>query len=509
MLKRAKPDFDCEWFSAISAIPTEQAIVDLFLPRGIYPNVKPLFNARLHRSIAVIPPRRDRRPLPGELKLPEVAGQSSDRLDLDKLEGPARYCDAQARLFRREEPQPDRTRAGDMPDAFLRESRGRVPVVILNGFLGSGKTTLLKNLLAQARRREMKIGVVVNDMSELDVDGQLVAESDLLEHEGRHFRTIHDCVLSSHKGIGRLREAVDSLLADGPLDLILVETSGSCHPMPLVEFFLGRSDVRLTGVLVLVDAAMIDGDYGGGRRIVPTMQRNLQAGRRDTTNLLVEQVMFCSHLILTKIDRIDDAKIRPIAEALHDLNPFVSVGSAPFGNLPLDDILAMQDYHVGRVAKLFEELRPAIEIEQQNDRPYGLATRVLHDDRPFHPQRLFDTCQHHLGQHIYRSKGFFYLPSRDDVSLLWNQAAGGVDLELVGHWRAGILEDEGVNLDAQEREALRAQLAKHPGRFGDRRCHLTVIGDASHIDRFTDALRACFLTEAEIDAWQSGRPFPD
>ena len=183
--------------------------------------------------------------------------------------------------------------------------------------------------------------------------------------------------------------------------------------------------------------------------------------------------------------------------------------SLPFGNLPLEDLQAMPEYDYHRVQPLIEELSPGFESEGSDDRPYDLATRVIKDDRPFHPQRLWDTCTQHLGQHIYRSKGFFYLCSRDDVSLLWNQAAAGISLELVGFWRAGILEDEENNLDEMEKEGLRQRLAEEPGRFGDRQCHLTVIGDKNQVDQFTESLMECFLTEDEILRWQSGEAFPD
>ena len=95
------------------------------------------------------------------------------------------------------------------------------------------------------------------------------------------------------------------------------------------------------------------------------------------------------------------------------------------------------------------------------------------------------------------------------MSLLWNQAAGGINLDLIGFWRAGILEDENNNLDQAERDGLRAWLADEPGRFGDRHCHLTVIGDRNQVDQFTDALTKCFLTEEEITRWQAGEVFPD
>ena len=389
------------------------------------------------------------------------------------------------------------------------ESTERVPVLILNGFLGSGKTTLLRNLIMQSHEGELDLGVVVNDMSELDVDGEIVAQTEFFEEGNTRFQTIPSCVLSSRRGVKQLEHALEGMLSDGHPELVIIETSGSCHPMPLVDFFSRQPHFRLTGLLTLVDAAMIDQDYDGGRQIVPTMQYNVQNQRRDTTNLLVEQVLFCSHVLLSKIDRVAESKVQVIAGGIHELNPFAPVMSVPWGNLPLDDLRRMPEYDYHRVQPLIDELAPVLESENGDERPYDLATRVIRDDRPFHPQRLWETCTQHLGQQIYRSKGFFYLCTRDNVSLLWNQAAAGIDLELVGYWRAGILEDEGYNLDEMEIKGLKQRLAEESGRFGDRHCHLTVIGDKNQVDQFTEALMACFLTEDEILRWQAGELFQD
>ena len=388
-------------------------------------------------------------------------------------------------------------------------SADRVQVLILNGFLGSGKTTLLRNLLRQSHQKGLDLGVVVNDMSELDVDGELVAQTEFFEEGNTRFQSIHSCVLSSKKGVRELESALDTMLSKSRPELVVIETSGSCHPLPLVEFFSRQSKFRLTGLLTLVDAAMVDQDYDRGELIVPTMERNVRTQRRDTTNLLVEQILFCSHVLLTKADRIGDDRIQAIARSISGLNPFVSVMSLPWGNLPLDDLQAMSEYDYHRVRPLIQELSPSLESESGDERPYDLATRVIKDDRPFHPQRLWDTCTQHLGDKIYRSKGFFYLCSRDGVSLLWNQAAAGINLDLVGFWRAGILEDENSNLDELERAGLRELMEKEPGRFGDRHCHLTVIGDKDQVDQFTESLMECFLTEEEIIRWRSGEQFPD
>lgn len=396
-----------------------------------------------------------------------------------------------------------------MKESSPTEAAKRIPVLVINGFLGSGKTTLLTSLLAQSIKKQLSVGVVVNDMSELDVDGLLVAQREFFEKDDCSFESIYSCVLSSRQGITKLEHALGRITQNSDPELLIIETSGSCHPLPLVEFFSHHATFCLTGVLVLVDGAMIDQDYDGGQQLLPTMQRNVRSQRRDMTNLLVEQIMFCSHLMLTKADRIPGHRIEAIARSIHDLNPFVPVVSLPWGNLPVEDVLAMPEYDYHRVAQLTEELKPLLKLESEEDRPHNMATRVIKDDRPFHPQRLWDACQQHLGQRIYRSKGFFYMPSRDHLSLLWNQAAGGIDLEIVGYWRAAVLEEKDSRFDEQELEGLRQRLAEETGRFGDRRCQLTVIGDEAQVDYFAASLRRCFLNEEEIELWQSGGEFPD
>lgn len=385
----------------------------------------------------------------------------------------------------------------------------KVPVVILNGFLGSGKTTLLRNLLVQAHEKNLPVSVIVNDMSELDIDGELVANTEVVEEKNHNLVTIYSCVISSKKGIQELSKALTKILSNHQPNLILIETSGSGHPMPLIGFFREQPKFKLIGVLVLADSLMLARDYNFGQQLIPLLQYNLQIQKRDTINLLAEQIMFCSHLILTKADRLEEGKIQEIAQSIHPLNPYVSIVSVPWGNFSIEEVLAMPEYNYHRVARLVEELQPVLEAESQDERPYNLATRIIKDDRPFHPQRLWDACQKYLDQKIYRSKGFFWLASRDKLSLLWNQAAGNISLEFIGYWRSGIVEDDEHGLTEMEIEQLKERLANEPGRFGDRRCDLTVIGDKTQVDSFTKALESCFLTEDELKHWQSGGEFAD
>ena len=265
-------------------------------------------------------------------------------------------------------------------------------------------------------------------MSELDVDGELIANTEVVEENSHIMESIPSCVLSSNKGIQKLDEAIKKLLSNQSPNLIIIETSGSCHPLPLVEFFQDNLNVRLTGLFTLVDSLMLSHDYNYGETLISKMLENISKGKRDTVNLLVEQIMFSSHLILTKADRIKNEKLPDIATFIQGINPNVSTHSVQFGKLNIDALFELPEYNYFQVAKLIEELKPILLKEENQDSPYDLATRVIKDERPFHPQRLWDACHNHLDQGIYRSKGFFWLSSRNKFSLLWNQAAGSISL---------------------------------------------------------------------------------
>ena len=385
----------------------------------------------------------------------------------------------------------------------------KTPVVILNGFLGSGKTTLFRNLLSQSKIKQLSVCAIVNDMSELDVDGELIANTAIVEGDNKILESISSHVLSSKIGLKKLDHSISKLLSNSRPELIIIETSGSCHPMPLIRYFKNHSEVNLTGVLVLVDSLMLAHDYDYGSALIPNMQQNMIEGKRGTINLLVEQIMFCSHLILTKSDRINNNKLEDIGNHVKKINPFVSVNSIIFGKLSIESIFEIKEYNYDNVKLLFDELQTILEAEENTERPYNIETKVIKDDRPFHPERLWDVCHKYLDKRIYRSKGFFWLASRGEHSLLWNQASGGINLELMGTWLAAIFENKNNGLLEEEMKLLEERLANETGRFGDRCCDLTVIGDKDQVNQFTEKLKSCFLTENEIKQWKNGIKFKD
>ena len=346
-------------------------------------------------------------------------------------------------------------------------------------------------------------------MSELDIDGELIAGTEAVENNSDISESISSCVLSSKLGIVKLDNSINKLLDNNDPDIVIIETSGSCHPMPLIKYFKSHDKIKLTGVFVLVDSVMISKDFDNCSTLIPLMQHNMASGIRDTINLLVEQILFCSHLLLTKTDKIDEEIINEISTNIKQINPFASTHSIIYGRLSIESLLEIKDYNYFNVEKLFKELQPILELEENTERPYNLKTDVIKDDRPFHPQRLWNVCHKFLDKGIFRSKGFFWLASRDSQSLLWNQTAGEINLEIVGTWRVAIVDDKNNGLLEEEIDLLKQEIEKNKSRFGDRCCDLTVIGDKKHVSKFTEKLKTCFLSENEIKKWQEGFRFDD
>lgn len=376
-------------------------------------------------------------------------------------------------------------------------------VILLSGFLGAGKTTLLRRLLREAPA-EWKLGVIVNDVSDLEVDGDLVREAERLSEADGTLVSLFSGSIS-----GDIRQLFQQTLAGfaarDDLTHLIIETSGSSHPLPLIEDVLAQPRLEIQAFITLLDARTMINDLAGGLNLLQTLASNQDQGRRSTENLLAEQLQFASHLVLTKTERLSASDLAVIRQTLAILHPQAKLLTASYGQTQ-ENLLTTDGFDLERVRQLaaaFDD--PAV----GESAPYDIGHTLLRDRRPFHPQRLWTHFRERLGIGIHRSKGFIWLVSRPEQVLLWNQSGGSIELELLAYWKASLVSNPEGRLLPEEITLLREQLQGTDPVFGDRMTELTIIGTAADRAIFVRGLHDCLCTEEEVNQWLSGATFFD
>lgn len=391
-----------------------------------------------------------------------------------------------------------------------------LPVTVLSGFLGAGKTTVLSHILNN--RQGKRVAVIVNDMSDINIDAAMVKSEVSLSHsEEKLVEMSNGCICCT------LREdlllEVNKLAKDGRFDYLVIESTGISEPLPVAETFtfadeegVSLSDVATLDTMVtVVDAANFLKDYEDAKYLQDSGESLGEDDERSVADLLADQVEFADVLLISKTDLVQTSDVERLKAILKSLNTHAQIIPINQGQVPIDEVLNTGLFDFERAQEAPGWLKEMRGEHVPETEEYGISSFSYVARRPFHPEK-FHQFVHGTEQFgkLIRSKGYFWLATRPEFAGQWSQAGGIARYGFAGmFWKA--IPEHNWPTDEESIATIKMQWEEP---FGDMRQELVFIGQGLDQQAMLNALDNCLLSEDELlkgkNYWATlSDPFPE
>ena len=398
-------------------------------------------------------------------------------------------------------------------------AKTKTPMTLLCGYLGAGKTTLLNQVLSN--QKGFKVAVIVNDIGEVNVDAKLIADGAKITDTSSIVPLTNGCICCTLKT--QLSQNIENLIKTGKYDYILIEASGVCEPMPIAQELETISNGVLDNVVGVVDAARLVDEFAGGNKLLDKKA----IGEEDIESLLVQQIEFCSTLVINKKDLVTEDEFKKVRKVIEVLHPGVKIIETDHGKVDVEEVLATKSFDFEKVyasAGWCKQLEEG-EVEDDDDEDehhhhdhdhdddhdhehhghdhhhhehkhsgdsgadedeYGIGTFIYYRRVPFNRQKL-DEYAAKWPKNIIRCKGLMWFADESDMAWVFETSGRQIQAGYSGQWIASAPEKERKQLLEENPEIAK----EWDPKVGDRMIKLCIIGQNLDKKAISAELDAC------------------